>query len=39
LESEFAQQAPPQIVDRERDKLARFEASRQEVMQRLEAIE
>jgi valyl-tRNA synthetase len=39
LESEFAQKAPPQIVERERDKLARFEASRKEVMERLEAIE
>jgi valyl-tRNA synthetase len=39
LASEFAQKAPPQIVERERDKLARFEASRKEVLERLEGFE
>ncbi len=38
LASEFAQKAPPPIVERERDKLARFEASRKEVMERLESL-
>ena len=38
LAGEFASKAPPAVVEREREKLARYEASRQEVEQRLAAI-
>jgi valyl-tRNA synthetase len=38
LSSEFSQKAPPEVVQRERDKLARIEASRDEVLERLAAL-
>jgi valyl-tRNA synthetase len=38
LSGEFAQKAPPPVVERERDKLARFEASHKEITERLEAL-
>jgi valyl-tRNA synthetase len=39
LSSEFAQKAPAQVVEREKEKLARFEASHKEVTERLTAFE
>ncbi|MFZ0549083.1 MAG: valine--tRNA ligase [Candidatus Promineifilaceae bacterium] len=39
LAGEFAQKAPPQVVERERDKLARFQAGQKEIMERLEVLE
>jgi valyl-tRNA synthetase len=38
LSSEFSQKAPPEVVQRERDKLARIESSRDEVLERLAAL-
>ncbi len=39
LASEFVQKAPAHVVEKEREKLARFEAGREEVMERLGAFE
>jgi valyl-tRNA synthetase len=38
LAGQFAEKAPPEVVEGERQKLARYEASRQEVEERLAAL-
>ncbi len=38
LGGQFSEKAPPNVVEGERQKLARFEASRQEVEERLAAL-
>lgn len=38
LASEFSKKAPPNVVQREREKLERFEASREEIEERLSAL-
>ncbi|MFN2189566.1 MAG: hypothetical protein ACK2T3_12455, partial [Candidatus Promineifilaceae bacterium] len=38
LQSEFAQKAPPQVVDKERAKLAQIEAGRSELADRLASL-
>jgi valyl-tRNA synthetase len=38
LASEFSEKAPPDVVEREREKLERYNASREEIRKRLSAL-